>query len=95
MSRARAHAADVGRDDHDVAAGEAVVDVAAEQRGGVEVVDRDVEEALDLAGMQIHRQHAVGAGFGDQVGDELGADRACAGRLSGPAGRSRNRGSRR
>ena len=27
------------------------------------------------AGMQIHRQHAVGAGLGDQVGDQLGADR--------------------
>jgi hypothetical protein len=42
---------------------------------GVQVVGRDVEEALDLAGVQVERQHAVGAGDGDQVGDQLGRDR--------------------
>ena len=45
------------------------------QRRGVQVVHRDVEEPLNLRRMQVHRQHAVGAGLGDQVGDQLGADR--------------------
>ena len=44
-------------------------------RGGEQVVGRDVEKALDLAGVQVERQHAVGAGAGDQVGDELGRNR--------------------
>ena len=54
---------------------EALLDVAHHHRRGEEVVGRDVEEALDLAGMQVERQHPVGAGVGDQVGDELGRDR--------------------
>ena len=37
----------------------------------VQVIDRDVEEALDLSGVQVDRQHAVGARRGDQVGDQL------------------------
>ena len=41
---------------------------------GEEVVGRDVEEALDLAGVQVERHDAVGAGALDQVGDELGRD---------------------
>ena len=69
------HAADIGRYDHDVAPLVALLDVEREQRRGIQIVHRDVEEPLDLGGVQIHRQHAVGAGFGDQVGDELGADR--------------------
>ena len=69
------HAADVGRHHGQVAVVRACPDVAGEHRAGVEVVDRDVEEALDLAGMQVERQHAVGAGMGDQVGDQLGGDR--------------------
>ena len=42
-------------------------------RHRVQVIDRDVEEALDLAGVEIDREHAVGARRGDEVGDELGA----------------------
>ena len=41
----------------------------------VEIVGRDVEEALDLAGVEIDRKHPVGAGDGDQIGDQLGRDR--------------------
>src|SRR5690606_2170674 len=41
------HAADVGRDDHEVFALEAF-EVFEEDRRGEEVIDRDVEEALDL-----------------------------------------------
>ena len=33
------------------------------RRGGEEVVGRDVEEALDLAGMEIQGQHAVDAAW--------------------------------
>ena len=40
-----------------------------------EVIDGHVEKALNLGGVQVHRQHAVGARRRDQVGDELGRDR--------------------
>jgi hypothetical protein len=39
-----------------------LLDVREKTGRGVEVVGRDVEEALDLAGVQVERQHAVGAG---------------------------------
>ena len=51
------------------------LDVAHHHRRGEQVVGRDVEEALDLPGMQVDREHAVGAGAGDEIGDELGRDR--------------------
>ena len=38
------------------------------------MIHRDVEEALDLLRVQIHRQDAVGAGGDEQVGHELGGD---------------------
>ena len=72
-------AADIRRDDHGVLPVEPVLDVARHQRCAEQVVGRDVEEALDLAGMQIECKHAVDAGIGDQVGDELGRDRRAAG----------------
>ena len=34
------------------------------------MVDGDLEEALHLAGVEVHREHAVGAGGLQQVGDE-------------------------
>ena len=46
-----------------------------EDRHRVQVIERDVEEALDLAGVQVDREDAVGAGGRDQVRDELGGDR--------------------
>ena len=90
--RARAHhAADVGRDDHHVLA----MPRALMSRTIVGAANRlsvgNVEEALDLAGVQIDRQHAVGARAGDEIGDELGRDRRARPGLCGPAGRSRNR----
>ena len=54
---------------------EVLLDVAHHHRRGVEVVGRNIEEALDLPGMQVERHHPVGARIGDQVGDELGRDR--------------------
>ena len=42
---------------------------------GEQVVGRNVEEALDLAGMEIEGQNAVDARMGDDVGHQLGRDR--------------------
>ena len=50
-------AADVGRHHHHLADIEALLDVAHHHRGGVEVVGRDVEETLDLAGVEVERHH--------------------------------------
>ncbi len=75
------HAADVRRYDHHV--GKLLVlrlHVSRHHGHREEVVRGDVEEALDLAGMQVHRQHAIGAGLGDHVGDELGRNGRAAGR---------------
>ena len=47
-------------------------DILFDHRHGDEVVRRNVEEALDLASMQVHGQDAVGAGLGDKIGDQLG-----------------------
>src|SRR3546814_7849556 len=60
---------------HEVVALQMLLDVGGQHRRGHQVVVRDVEEALDLVGMQVQRQHAVGAGGSDQVGDQLGRDR--------------------
>ena len=49
--------------------------VAQQHRRRVDVVHRDVEESLDLVGVQIHRQHAVDADRRDHVGDHLRRDR--------------------
>ena len=69
------HAADVGRYDHQVGGAVVLLDVAHHHGGGEQVVGRDVEEALDLAGVQVDRHDPVDAGALDQVGDELGRDR--------------------
>ena len=69
------HAADVGRHHHDLGEIEPLLDVAHHHRRGEEIVGRDVEEALDLPGMQVERHDAVDAGVGDQVGDQLGRNR--------------------
>ena len=68
------HAAGVGRDDRQVGGFE-VAQIANDHRRREEVVDRDVEETLDLRGVQVDREHAVGAGRGDQVGHQLRGDR--------------------
>ena len=46
-----------------------------EHRRRVEVVDRQVEEALHLVLVEIHGQHPVRSGHGHHVGHQLGADR--------------------
>ena len=45
-------------------------------KGGVaqQMIQGDIEEALNLRGVQIHGQHPVSAGGGDHIGDELCGD---------------------
>ena len=50
-------------------------EVVDEDGHRVEVVDRDLEEALDLRAVQVHRQDAVGPGRLDAVGADAGPDR--------------------
>ena len=69
-------AADIGRDDGQVGGVRmALAEVADEHGLGVEVIDRDVEEPLDLRRVEVHGEHPVDAGGGEQVGDQLGGDR--------------------
>ena len=79
-------AAGVGRDRDDAVAGEAeVAEVLREERQRGHVVDRDREEPLDLAGVEVHRQHAIGAGELEHVRDEAARDRLARLAPSGPA----------
>ena len=64
------HAAGVRRDDGEVGQLE-VAEVADQDRAGEEVIDRDVEETLNLRRVKIDKQGAVGAGCDQQVRDEL------------------------
>eukprot|EP00657_Telonema_sp_P-1_P004104 TRINITY_DN19506_c0_g1_i1.p1 TRINITY_DN19506_c0_g1~~TRINITY_DN19506_c0_g1_i1.p1 ORF type:complete len:128 (-),score=28.96 TRINITY_DN19506_c0_g1_i1:149-532(-) len=70
--------ADIGRNDGDLLVAVTVRDVLVEDGGGEQIVRRDIEEPLYLASMEIHGQHPVSAGRGDQIGDQLGGYR-CAG----------------
>ena len=38
------------------------------------MVQGNIEEALDLVGVQVHGQNTVSAGGGDHVGNQLGGD---------------------
>ena len=66
VARAR-DGAEVGGNNHIfvVVAGDARLDVGGEQRDAEQMVDRDVEEALNLRRVQVHGQHAVRARRGD------------------------------
>ena len=76
------HTADIGADDHQILIAVARLDIRCHHRRGEEVVRRNVEEALDLSGVKIDREHAVGACFGDQIGDQLGRNRRAGSRLA-------------
>ena len=71
------HATDVRRDDHDLvhAVLELLADIQREDRAGVEVVDRNVEEPLNLRGVQIHCQDTFDSRLDQHVGDQFGGDR--------------------
>ncbi|SOZ24772.1 hypothetical protein CBM2623_A60079 [Cupriavidus taiwanensis] len=68
------HAADVRRDHQQVAV-VLLAQVAQQYRRSVDVVDGNIEKALDLVGVQVHRQHALDAGDFQHVGHHLGRDR--------------------
>ena len=47
------------------------LDIAGKNWNGEQIVRRNVKKSLDLSGMQIKCQNAVGPSFGDQVGNEF------------------------
>jgi hypothetical protein len=73
--RARAFdTAGVRRHDRHLTIAEALAQILQQDRVRVDVVDRNVEEALDLAGVQIDGQDARRARDGDEIGNQLRAD---------------------
>src|SRR5262249_13156784 len=62
-------------DDQIVRSDVQAADEFIEDRTGVQVIDGDVEKALNLGGVQIEREHAMGAGGRSQGGGQLGRDR--------------------
>ncbi|GMR41166.1 hypothetical protein PMAYCL1PPCAC_11361, partial [Pristionchus mayeri] len=63
----------IGRHDHGaLPVGNALLDVLEDGRLGVQVVDGNVEEALDLRGVQVHRDDVVGASHREHVSHQLG-----------------------
>ena len=66
--------ADIGGGNHQVGKVE-LFDVGQEHSRGVEVVYGDVEEALDLVGVEIHGDDTVYTGSHKQGADKLGGDR--------------------
>ena len=64
------HAAGVGRHDRQIGLLQ-IAQVAHDHWCGEQMVDRDVEEALDLRRVKVQRQDAIGARRADQIGHEL------------------------
>ena len=75
-------AAGVGRDGHERRVAEVLVAEVVGQHGhGGHVVHGDLEEALDLALVQVHGEHAVDAGGLEQRGHEARGDGLARGAL--------------
>ena len=55
-------------------AAEIVADIFENHRCGKEIVHRDIEKALNLSGMQVHRDDTVGPGHFQHVGHQFGTD---------------------
>ena len=70
------HRANVGRDHHHILALVTELLGVIIHKDGVaqQVIHGDVEEALDLGGVEVHGQHTVSTGSGDHVGHQLGRD---------------------
>src|SRR6188768_528833 len=74
--RARAlHAARVRGDEHGILVEARLQVVLEEYRQGVQVIERDVEKTLNLAGVQVDGEHARDARRNQQIRDQLGGDR--------------------
>ena len=70
--------AEIGGDDGDLVMGDVTefFDKIGGQNGGAhQVIDGDIEEALDLRHVEVHREDTVHPGDGDEVGHQLGGDR--------------------
>ena len=74
------HPTGVGGDDDHVLRPVAL-ELVHEHRQRRQVVDGNVEEPLDLPGVEVDRHRTVGAGDLQHVGHELGGDRLAPGRL--------------
>ena len=70
------HGANVGRDHHHILTLVTELLGVIIHKDGVaqQVIHGDVEEALDLGGVEVHGQHTVSTGSGDHVGHQLGRD---------------------
>lgn len=65
----------IGRDNDTVlVVGDLLSNVLESAGLGIQVIDGDVEESLDLGGMEIHGNNVVGTSNGEHVGDQLGSD---------------------
>src|SRR5438874_11894228 len=58
-------APDIGGDNDQVLARVVLSNVLHQYRGGEQIVGRDIEETLDLSGMEVEGQHPIGTGRGD------------------------------
>ena len=67
------HASCVGRDDDQIVL-KMFFDIVQQYRGGKEIVHRDIEKTLNLAGMEVHGQNPAGPGRGNQIGHQFGGD---------------------
>src|SRR5262249_61814060 len=68
------HTAHVRRDDHQVGGAVALLNIAHHNGSGEQIVGGNVEETLNLAGVQVNRHHPVDARPLDEVGDEFGGN---------------------
>ena len=57
----------IWRDNHDVAVFDLLLDLLLEDQDGIEVVDRDVEEALNLVRVQVNGDQTIRARDHEQV----------------------------
>lgn len=69
-------AASIWADNDTVGDIEVLTDILEHAGLGVQVVDGDVEEALDLAGVQVHGDDVVAASGLEHVRHQLGGDRS-------------------
>ena len=62
------------RGDHDEVRQLFADNLFTQDRQGIQVVHREVEEALDLGGVQVQRDHTIGSGHFDRIGADTGSD---------------------
>ena len=75
-NRARAHhTAHVRRHHNHIVGAMRAPDIGQQQRRGIDIVHRYIEEPLNLIGMQIHGEHAVGIHRTEHFGRHFGGDR--------------------